>query len=48
LLLALWPDLAAAVAQGNGAAVEAVLLLTVLLGLLSWWSLPQARATLWR
>jgi hypothetical protein len=47
-LLALWPDLAAAVAQGNGAAVEAVLLSVALLGLLSWWTLPQARNALWR
>ncbi|MFO1253812.1 MAG: hypothetical protein U1E77_22340 [Inhella sp.] len=48
LLLALWPEQAAALANGGGAALEASLLGVCGLGLLAWWSLPQAWASPWR
>ncbi|MBH9553716.1 hypothetical protein [Inhella gelatinilytica] len=47
-LLALWPDQALALAAGGGAALEAGLLGLCGLGLLAWWSLPQAWASPWR
>lgn len=48
LLLALWPDQALALSSGGSAAVEAGLLGLCGLGLLAWWSLPQAWASPWR
>ncbi|WP_374433105.1 hypothetical protein [Inhella sp.] len=48
LLLALWPDQAQALSSGGSAALEAGLLGLCGLGLLAWWSMPQAWASPWR
>jgi len=48
LLLALWPEQVQALSLGGSAALEAGLLGLCGLGLLAWWSLPQAWASPWR